>query len=84
MQKRKNTFSWREFTLKKLHMKLFNSIVTLLLIVGGLNWGLVGLFEFDLVQSIFGQGTLMRVIYTVVGLSALSKVILWSMEEATE
>jgi len=73
-----------EFTLKKIHMKVFDSIVTVLLIVGGLNWGLVGLFEFDLVQSIFGQGALMRVIYTIVGLSAICKVILWNMEEAAE
>jgi len=65
-------------------MKLFDIVVTVLLIVGGLNWGLVGLFEFDLVQSIFGQGALMRVVYTVVGLSAVCKVILWNMGESAE
>ncbi len=43
-----------------------------LLIVGGLNWGSVGLFRFDLVAFIFGgSGSLLsRVVYTLVGLSA--------------
>jgi uncharacterized protein len=65
-------------------MKVFDIIVTVLLIIGGLNWGLVGVFEFDLVQSIFGAGAFSRIIYAVVGLSAMCKVILWNMDEATE
>ena len=45
----------------------------LLLIVGGINWGLIGLFKFDLVAFIFGgQGAILsRIIYVLVGLSAL-------------
>ena len=45
----------------------------LLLIIGGINWGLIGLFQFDLVAFIFGgQGAILsRIIYTLVGLSAL-------------
>jgi|688.fasta_scaffold204894_3 uncharacterized membrane protein YuzA (DUF378 family) len=65
-------------------MKVFDIIVTVLLIIGGLNWGLVGVFEFDLVQSIFGTGAFSKVVYAVVGLSAICKVILWNMDEATE
>ena len=44
-----------------------------LAIVGGLNWGAIGLFNFDLVAFLFGgSGTLLaRIVYTVVGLSAL-------------
>jgi uncharacterized membrane protein YuzA (DUF378 family) len=43
-----------------------------LLIVGGLNWGLVGLFDVDLVASLFGDGTtLSRVVYALVGLAAV-------------
>lgn len=43
-----------------------------LLIVGGLNWGLVGLFEFNLVEAIFGtMSWLSRLVYIVVGLSAI-------------
>jgi uncharacterized protein len=65
-------------------MKAINVVITTLLVIGGLNWGLVGLFEFDLVQTIFGQGALARIVYTVVGLSAVGKVVLWSMEESEE
>lgn len=43
-----------------------------LTIVGGLNWGLVGAFEYNLVDSIFGvESTLSRIIYILVGLSAV-------------
>ena len=47
------------------------------LIVGGLNWGLVGLFNFDLVGYLFGtMSVLSRIVYLVVGLSALG-IALW-------
>jgi uncharacterized membrane protein YuzA (DUF378 family) len=47
-------------------------IALLLVIIGGLNWGLVGLFNLDLVQLIFGSiEILQRIIYIVVGLSAV-------------
>ena len=46
-------------------------IALILLIIGGINWGLVGLFEFNLVESIFGMGTLTTIIYILVGLSGL-------------
>jgi uncharacterized protein len=47
-------------------------IPMLLLIIGGLNWGLVGLFDFNLVAALFGEESpLSRVIYVAVGLSAL-------------
>lgn len=43
-----------------------------LLVIGGLNWGLVGFFNFDLVAAIFGAGSpVSRVVYALVGLSAL-------------
>jgi len=47
-------------------------IAIILVIIGGLNWGLVGIFDFNLVGAIFGDmSTLSRVIYALVGLSAL-------------
>ena len=47
-------------------------IAMVLLIIGGLNWGLVGLANFDLVAALFGDGsTLSRIVYILVGLSAL-------------
>lgn len=57
-------------------MPVINKITLLLLIVGGLNWGLVGLFGFDLVAALFGEMTLLsRVVYTLVGASALWQLI---------
>ena len=57
-------------------MRFINQITLVLLIVGGLNWGLVGLFGFDLVAAIFGEmSTLSRIVYTLVGLSAVWQII---------
>ncbi|MHA7965372.1 DUF378 domain-containing protein [Paenibacillus sp. CAU 1782] len=54
-------------------MKTLNSIALALLIVGGINWLLVGLFKFDLVASIFGgqDAVLSRIIYVIVGICAI-------------
>jgi uncharacterized protein len=47
-------------------------LVLALVIVGGLNWGLIGFFNFDLVAKIFGDmSVLSRAVYSIVGLSAL-------------
>ena len=47
-------------------------IALILIIVGGLNWGLVGAFGFDLVAAIFGAMSLIaKIIYVLVGLSAI-------------
>jgi uncharacterized membrane protein YuzA (DUF378 family) len=57
-------------------MRIVNTITLVLLIVGGLNWGLVGLFGFDLVAAIFGEmSALSRIVYTLVGASALWQII---------
>ena len=52
---------------------MLDRIALILAIIGGLNWGLVGLFGFDLVAWLFGSQTavLSRVVYVVVALSAL-------------
>ncbi len=45
--------------------------------IGGLNWGLVGLFDYDLVAAIFGtMSTLSRIIYSLVGLGAVYLAII--------
>ncbi len=69
-------------------MQALNIVVMLLLIVGGLNWGLVGLADFNLVTTIFGgthgaPSTLSRVVYGVVGLAALYGFALLSPLSAT-
>ncbi len=59
-------------------MRALDSIVALLLIVGGLNWGLVGVFNFDLVAAIFGAGSaLSRIVYAIVGLCAVYWLVEW-------
>jgi uncharacterized protein len=58
-------------------MKSLNLITLILVIVGGVNWGLVGLFQFDLVTAIFGgpDAALSRIIYMLVGASALWQLV---------
>ena len=53
-------------------LNAFDWLAVVLVIVGGLNWGLVGIFKFDLVATIFGDmSTLSRVVYALVGLAAV-------------
>lgn len=54
-------------------LRTLDAIALTLLIVGGLNWLLVGLFQFDLVAAIFGgqDSVLSRIIYVIVGLCAI-------------
>ena len=54
-------------------MRTVNITTLLLVIVGAVNWGLVGLFQFDLVAALFGgqAAPLSRVVYTLVGLSGV-------------
>ena len=57
-------------------MKTLDIVVGALLIIGGLNWGLVGLFEFDLVATLFGEMSLFsRFIYALVGIAALYDIV---------
>ena len=54
-------------------MAIIDTIALILVIVGGLNWGSIGIFELDLVATLFGgqASAMSRVIYTLVGLGAL-------------
>ncbi len=57
-------------------MRAINLVTLHLVIVGGLNWLLVGLFDFDLVAALFGEmSTLSRIVYVLVGLSAVWQLI---------
>jgi uncharacterized membrane protein YuzA (DUF378 family) len=57
-------------------MKSVGLLTKILLIVGGLNWGLVGLFNFDLVAALLGDMTgLSRAVYSLVGISAIVQAI---------
>lgn len=52
---------------------MLDKIALFLLVVGGLNWGLIGIFNFDFVAWLFGgqDAVFSRIIYTLVGISAL-------------
>ena len=52
---------------------MLDIIALILTIIGGINWGLIGIFQFDLVAWIFGgqDAILSRIIYTLVGIAAL-------------
>lgn len=57
-------------------MKALDVLAAVLLVVGGLNWGLVGAFQFDLVATIFGgsDAILARIVYILVGLAAVYQI----------
>ena len=58
-------------------MKIVNLVTLALVIIGGINWGLVGAAQFDLVATLFGgqDAPLARVVYVLVGLSALWQIL---------
>lgn len=57
-------------------MRAINALTLVLLIVGGLNWGLVGLFGFDLVATLFGEMSMLsRIVYVLVGASAVWQIV---------
>ena len=57
-------------------MKTVDIVAAVLLVVGGLNWGLVGAARFDLVAAIFGTGSAFaNVVYVLVGIAALYQIV---------
>ena len=53
-------------------MKTLDIIALILVIIGAVNWGLIGLFRFDLVATLFGDmSAISRIVYSLVGLSGL-------------
>ncbi|MBQ3310441.1 DUF378 domain-containing protein [bacterium] len=63
-------------------MKYVKLISYLLVIVGAINWGLVGIFNLDLVAKLFGDMTLLsRTVYTAVDIAAIVSIIAMSIDE---
>lgn len=56
-------------------MKTIDIVAAVLLVIGGLNWGLVGLFQFDLVAALLGTGVLAKTVYALVGLAAVWQIV---------
>lgn len=56
-------------------MKVLDIIALILVIIGAINWGLIGLFNFNLVDTIFGAMSIVsRIIYTLVGIAGLYSI----------
>lgn len=65
-------------------MKAVDVTTFVIVVIGGLNWGLIGIFQWDLVSAIFGAGSVVtRIVYIIVGLSALWQLMpAWRMLQA--
>ncbi len=60
-------------------MIFLNILAWILVIIGAINWGLVGFFNWNLVDAIFGAGSVVsRIIYAIVGLAGLWSIMLFS------
>ena len=66
-------------------MKVLYNIVLTLVIIGALNWLLIGLFKFDLVATLCGQiSILSRIVYTLVGLSGIVSIGIYSKNKCVK
>lgn len=65
---------------------MVNKIVLAILIIGGINWGLIGLVNFDLVAFLFGsaQSLLSRAVYIIVGIAAVVSIPMLVMPTDTQ
>lgn len=53
-------------------MKIIDTIALILVIIGAINWGLIGAFNFNLVDTLFGEmSTVSRIVYILVGISGI-------------
>ena len=53
-------------------MRIIDKIALALIVIGAINWGLIGLFRFNLVELLFGDMTVLaRIVYSLVGISGL-------------
>jgi uncharacterized membrane protein YuzA (DUF378 family) len=60
------------------HMKFIDVLAAMLVVVGALNWGLVGLFGYDLVAALLGDATIpTRLVYYAVGLAGVFQFLEW-------
>ncbi len=56
-------------------MKILDTIAFILVLIGAINWGLIGFFSFDLVAALFGDmSTFSRIVYGLVGLAGLYSI----------
>lgn len=61
-------------------MRLLNYVALTVIIIGAINWGLIGFFDFNLVSALFGEGTVFtRLIYDLVGLCGLYLITFYGL-----
>ena len=67
-------------------MKVLRNIALVFLIIGGLNWGLIGLFDFILVAFLFDGFSVIisRIIYSIVGIAAVVAAVAWAIPDEDE
>jgi hypothetical protein len=59
--------------------QVLETIAMILLLIGGLNWGLVGFFEWNFIATVFGYtSVLTRTIYALAGLAAVYRILVWA------
>ena len=62
-------------------MNIVQKIALTFTIIGALNWGLVGIFDYNLVDALFGEGSVLsRIIYTIVAISGLINIIIYFID----
>ena len=64
-------------------MKIIDKVALVLIIIGAINWGLIGFFEFDLIASIFGgmHSWISRILYAIVGVAGIYALGLFNKVE---
>lgn len=67
-------------------MKILKNTALVFLIIGGLNWGLVGIFDFNLVSFLFDGFSVIisRIIYSLVGIAAVVSAVAWAIPDDDE
>ncbi|MBU1975930.1 MAG: DUF378 domain-containing protein [Nanoarchaeota archaeon] len=65
-----------------MNKKPINLVAMILLIIGGLNWGLIGAFKFDLVDTLLGSIPILRdIVYILVGIAAIYMIVEMAMKK---
>ena len=57
-------------------MNMIQKIALVFTIIGAINWGLIGLFNFNLVEAVFGDALLSAIIYMIVGIAGITNIML--------
>lgn len=65
-------------------MNVIQKIALVLTIIGAINWGLIGLFNFNLVEALFGASMLSAIIYMLVGIAGIVNIMLLFMDLDTK